>query len=150
MISVVSRITGSLLPWSFSREVSQLSTDLVSFHPNGPSPHSRATLSTQICADDEDDGRGIIASEPLQVGNQVITQKSLYTALFVIGTTTIPTPAVHLGRAADDLQGIPLLWFASPVSTFFWLVGSSSILILGHACLIEPGVESEYGGVEGA
>jgi hypothetical protein len=42
-----------------------------------------------------------------------------------------------------------LLWLASPVSTFFWLVGSSAILILGHACLMEPGVESEYTGVEG-
>ena len=41
------------------------------------------------------------------------------------------------------------MWFASPVSTFFWLVGSSSILILGHASLMEPGVESEYAGVEG-
>ncbi|OCF34232.1 hypothetical protein I317_02442 [Kwoniella heveanensis CBS 569] len=69
------------------------------------------------------------APEPVQVGSQVVTQKSLYTALFVIG--------------------IPLLWFASPVSTFFWLVGSSAILILGHAVLMEPGVESEYQGVEG-
>ncbi|KAK4689227.1 PRA1 family protein 1, partial [Tremellales sp. Uapishka_1] len=69
------------------------------------------------------------APEPMQVGNHIITQKSLYTALFVIG--------------------IPLLWFASPVSVFFWLVGSSSILILGHASLMEPGIESEYAGVEG-
>ncbi|ORY31666.1 ER to Golgi transport-related protein [Naematelia encephala] len=69
------------------------------------------------------------APEPLQVGNHVVTQKSLYTALFVIG--------------------LPLLWLASPVSTFFWLVGSSAILILGHACLMEPGLESEYQGVEG-
>ncbi|WWD19813.1 hypothetical protein CI109_104277 [Kwoniella shandongensis] len=68
------------------------------------------------------------APDPVQVGNQVITQKSLYTALFVIG--------------------IPLLWVASPVSTFFWLVGSSAILILGHASLMEPGIESEYQGVE--
>ncbi|WVQ75727.1 hypothetical protein IAR50_005357 [Cryptococcus sp. DSM 104548] len=67
--------------------------------------------------------------EPLQVGDHLITQKSLYTALFVIG--------------------IPILYIASPVSTFFWLVGSSAILILGHAVLMEPGVESEYAGVEG-
>jgi hypothetical protein len=69
-----------------------------------------------------------IAPEPVQVGNQVITQKTLYIALFVIG--------------------LPLLWLASPVSTFFWLVSSSAILILGHACLMEPGVESEYTGVD--
>ncbi|WVO19533.1 uncharacterized protein IAS62_000820 [Cryptococcus decagattii] len=68
------------------------------------------------------------APEPMQVGDHIITQKSLYTALFVIG--------------------FPLLWIASPVSTFFWLVGSSAILILGHALLMEPGVESEYAGIE--
>lgn len=68
------------------------------------------------------------APEPMQVGDHIITQKSLYTALFVIG--------------------LPLLWIASPVSTFFWLVGSSAILILGHAVLMEPGVESEYAGIE--
>ncbi|OXG43133.1 hypothetical protein C359_01524 [Cryptococcus neoformans Bt120] len=68
------------------------------------------------------------APEPMQVGDHIITQKSLYTALFVIG--------------------LPLLWFASPVSTFFWLVGSSAVLILGHAVLMEPGVESEYAGIE--
>jgi hypothetical protein len=48
---------------------------------------------------------------------------------------------------ADDV-GLPLLYLGSPVSTFFWLVGSSAILILGHACLMEPGLESEYGNVE--
>ncbi|WVQ84734.1 hypothetical protein IAT38_006891 [Cryptococcus sp. DSM 104549] len=68
------------------------------------------------------------APEPMQVGNHVVTQKSLYTALFVIG--------------------LPLLWIASPVSTFFWLVGSSAILIIGHAVLMEPGIESEYDGIE--
>jgi len=68
------------------------------------------------------------APEPMQVGEHVVTQKSLYTGLFIIG--------------------IPLLWFAAPLSTFFWLVGSSMVLILGHASLMEPGVESEYAGVE--
>ncbi|KAG7553575.1 hypothetical protein FFLO_03007 [Filobasidium floriforme] len=68
------------------------------------------------------------APEPMQVGDHVITQKSLYTGLFVIG--------------------IPLLWIAAPLSTLFWLVGSSSILIMGHASLMEPGLESEYGNVE--
>ena len=64
----------------------------------------------------------------MQVGDQVVTQKTLYTGLFVIG--------------------LPLLWWASPLGTFFWLVGASSILILGHASLIEPGVESEYATVQ--
>jgi len=64
------------------------------------------------------------APEPLQLGEHVITQKTLYIALFVIG--------------------LPLLWWASPVWTFFWLVGSSAFIILSHAALIEPGIESEY------
>ena len=35
-----------------------------------------------------------------------------------------------------------------PISTFFWIVGASVFLILFHACLIEPGVESEYATVQ--
>jgi len=68
------------------------------------------------------------APEPMQVGEHVVTQKSLYTGLFVIG--------------------IPLLWLSSPLGTFFWLVGASSVLILGHACIMEPGIESEYATVQ--
>ena len=62
------------------------------------------------------------------VGEHVVTQKSLYTVLFVIG--------------------IPLLWWAGPFSTLFWLIGASLVLILSHAALIEPGVESEYAAME--
>jgi len=68
------------------------------------------------------------APDPIQVGDHVVTQKSLYTALFVVG--------------------IPLLWLASPVSTVFWLIGASGVLILGHASLIEPGIESDYAHIE--
>ncbi|KAH9858751.1 prenylated rab acceptor PRA1 [Lenzites betulinus] len=68
------------------------------------------------------------APDPIQLGEHVITQKSLYSGLFIIG--------------------IPLLWFSSPFSTFFWLVGASAVLILGHACMMEPGIESEYTSVE--
>ncbi|KII92742.1 hypothetical protein PLICRDRAFT_37541 [Plicaturopsis crispa FD-325 SS-3] len=68
------------------------------------------------------------APEPMQVGDHVVTQKSLYTGLFVIG--------------------IPLLWWSSPIMTFFWLVGASAVLILGHASVIEPGIESEYANVQ--
>ncbi|KAF8520425.1 prenylated rab acceptor PRA1 [Hysterangium stoloniferum] len=64
------------------------------------------------------------APEPMQVGEHVITQKTLYIALFVIG--------------------LPLLWLASPAGAFFWIVWSSAFLILFHAALLEPGVESEY------
>ncbi|KAK7472700.1 Prenylated Rab acceptor 1 [Stygiomarasmius scandens] len=68
------------------------------------------------------------APESVEMGGRVITQKHLYTGLFVIG--------------------IPLLWVASPFSAFFWLVGASGVVILGHASLIEPGIESEYATVQ--
>jgi len=70
------------------------------------------------------------APEATQVGDHVVTQKSLYTGLFVIG--------------------LPLLYIAAPLSTFFWLVGASSVIILSHAVLVEPGVESEYGTIQEA
>lgn len=64
----------------------------------------------------------------MQVGDHVITQKSLYLGLLIIG--------------------LPLLWYASPILTFFWLVGSSTVLILFHAAFLEPGIESEYAAVQ--
>lgn len=67
-------------------------------------------------------------TEPIDIAGRTITQKTLYIALFVIG--------------------IPLLFIASPASVFFWLVGSSAILILGHATLMETSLENEYQGVE--
>ncbi|WWC92274.1 uncharacterized protein L201_007228 [Kwoniella dendrophila CBS 6074] len=66
--------------------------------------------------------------EPIEFNGKVITPQNLYIGLFVIG--------------------IPLLWLAAPISTFFWLVGSSGCLIGAHAGLLEPGVESEYEGIE--
>lgn len=66
------------------------------------------------------------AAEPAQPGDPAppVTQKSLYTGLFVIG--------------------IPLMWFAAPLSTVFWIVGASSVLVLGHASMLEPGVVSQH------
>ena len=64
----------------------------------------------------------------MQVGQHVVTQKSLYIGLFVIG--------------------LPLLWWSSLLGTFFWLVGASAFVILFHAAIMEPGIESEYASVE--
>ncbi|WWC72558.1 uncharacterized protein I206_106520 [Kwoniella pini CBS 10737] len=66
--------------------------------------------------------------EPIEFNGKVITPQNLYIGLFVIG--------------------IPLLWLAAPISTFFWLVGSSGCIVGSHAGLLEPGVESEYEGLE--
>ncbi|CAD6581587.1 MAG: hypothetical protein TREMPRED_003028 [Tremellales sp. Tagirdzhanova-0007] len=63
--------------------------------------------------------------EPIEIAGKVITPQNLYVGLFVIG--------------------LPLLWLAAPLSTFFWLVGSSGCIVGAHAGLLEPGVESEYG-----
>ncbi len=68
------------------------------------------------------------APEPMQVGEHVVTQKTLYTVLFCVG--------------------IPLLWWASPFALALWLVGSSAFLVLFHAVFIEPPVSSEYSSVE--
>lgn len=68
------------------------------------------------------------APEATQFGEHTITQKHLYTGLFVIG--------------------IPMFWLASPFSTVFWLVGASGFLILGHASFLEPGVESDYTSIQ--
>jgi PRA1 family protein 1 len=62
------------------------------------------------------------------VGEYTVTQPILYTSLFVIG--------------------IPMMLYASLFGTFFWLVGASAIVILGHASFIEPGIESEYATVQ--
>ncbi|KAF8628875.1 hypothetical protein AX15_003662 [Amanita polypyramis BW_CC] len=68
------------------------------------------------------------APDATQFGEHTVTQKHLYTGLFVIG--------------------IPLLWLSSPISTIFWLIGASGVLILGHASFVEPGIESEYANVQ--
>ncbi|KAH9485129.1 PRA1-like protein [Psilocybe cubensis] len=68
------------------------------------------------------------APEATQVGEHTITQKHLYTILFVIG--------------------IPLFWWAGPFATVFSILIGSAILILGHAALLEPGVESDYAAIQ--
>jgi hypothetical protein len=75
----------------------------------------------------------------MQVGDHIVTQKSLYTALFVIGK--LRCKIIRRRSAYRCPKGIPMLWLAAPLSTFFWLVGSSSMLIMGHASLMEPGLE---------
>jgi hypothetical protein len=77
----------------------------------------------------------------MQVGEHVVDQKKLYTGLFIIGMSTPSHANCLVLIPCCACVGIPLLWFAAPLSTFFWLVGSSSVLIMGHASLMEPGLE---------
>ncbi|KAF7782315.1 hypothetical protein Agabi119p4_1691 [Agaricus bisporus var. burnettii] len=69
------------------------------------------------------------APDATQLGEHTVTQKHLYLGLFVIG--------------------IPLVWFADPFGTVFWIIGASAVLILAHASVMEPGVESEYASIDG-
>lgn len=115
--TVASQTPSCSSPWASSSAASPPSTDSVCPAPSLSSTH---ILTPHACA--------CAAPEPMQVGEHVVTQKSLYTGLFVIG--------------------IPLLWFSSPLSTIFWIVGASGILIVGHASLMEPGIESEYAQVQ--
>ncbi len=80
----------------------------------------------------------LAVAEPIEISGKVITPRNLYVALFVVGQCPWPLPNLH----ADRRTGLPLLWFAAPLSTFFWLVGSSGCLVGAHAGLMEPGVES--------
>ncbi|GMK54723.1 hypothetical protein CspeluHIS016_0113090 [Cutaneotrichosporon spelunceum] len=67
-------------------------------------------------------------TEPFEFQGRTITPQNLYFGVFVLG--------------------ILLLLFGSPFSAFFWVVGASGVIIGAHAGLLEPGVESEYEGVE--
>lgn len=35
-----------------------------------------------------------------------------------------------------------MLWIAAPLSTVFWIVGSSACVVGAHAGIMEPGIES--------
>ena len=104
-----------------------------------PSPQAASCSFPRQTAD-------VVATEPFEIGGKVITPQNLYVGLFVVGECLRSNRHVlyMAGEAASeaDARGIPLLWFAAPLSTFFWLVGSSGCLVGAHAGLIEPGIES--------
>ncbi|CCG80861.1 YIP3-like protein [Taphrina deformans PYCC 5710] len=69
-------------------------------------------------------GIGKLAGENLRIGPIDLTTSQLYTALVCVC--------------------VPLGFIASPISTVFWLVGANGLVILGHAALMEPPVESQF------
>lgn len=88
----------------------------------------------------------------MQFGDTVITQKNLFVALFIIGLPILwfagESRRFLVGALASIADALILSVRSAPIATFFWLVGSSAVLILGHAALMEPDVASEYGSLE--
>ena len=94
------------------------------------------------------------------MGNYVVTQKGLYVGLFGLGIPLLWFAAyVSLFIYFVRFSGFDPYFFGiltalaysllnRPMSTFFWIVGASAFCILFHACLFEPGVESEYSNVQ--
>ncbi|RIB18356.1 PRA1 family protein [Gigaspora rosea] len=68
--------------------------------------------------------RKLPPNEPLVILERSISQKQLYIGLFSVA--------------------IPLLWISSAGSTIFWIIGASATLVIGHAALLEPGVEGGF------
>ncbi|CAG8757280.1 37832_t:CDS:2 [Gigaspora margarita] len=68
--------------------------------------------------------RKLPPNEPLVIFERSISQKQLYVGLFSVS--------------------IPLLWISSAGSTIFWIIGASATLVIGHAALLEPGVEGGF------
>lgn len=69
-------------------------------------------------------GIGRLEGNDLVIGSWRATTSQLYTILFVVA--------------------IPLGLFASPFSTFLWLIGASGVTILGHATMMDKPIESAF------
>jgi len=41
-----------------------------------------------------------------------------------------------------------MLWWAGPFAAIFGIFFGSALLVLGHAALLEPGVESDYATIQ--
>lgn len=70
-------------------------------------------------------GIGALKGQDISTPFGTITNANLYTGLFIIS--------------------VPLLLFASPISTLLWLIGASGVTILGHAAIMDKPIESEFG-----
>ncbi|CDH53718.1 hypothetical protein RO3G_02298 [Lichtheimia corymbifera JMRC:FSU:9682] len=62
---------------------------------------------------------------PITIGGNSISPSSLY--------------AAYCGAS------LVLLLFSGATGTIFWIIGAAAIVILGHAALLEPGLENEFG-----
>ncbi|KAF2674555.1 prenylated rab acceptor PRA1 [Microthyrium microscopicum] len=69
-------------------------------------------------------GIGRLQGNDLVIGNWHATTTQLYTTLVIIG--------------------VPVFFMSSPFMTVFWLLGSSALVILGHAAFLDKPIESAF------
>jgi len=71
-------------------------------------------------------GIGKLDGRDLDIGVFKATSSQLYTGLLVIA--------------------VPLTIFASPISTFLWLIGATGVSILGHASFMDKPIDEAFSG----
>lgn len=71
-------------------------------------------------------GIGKLEGNDLSLGPVQATSSQLYTGLLVIA--------------------VPLTIFASPISTFLWLIGATGVSILGHASFMDKPIDEAFSG----
>ncbi|KAF2797685.1 prenylated rab acceptor 1 [Melanomma pulvis-pyrius CBS 109.77] len=69
-------------------------------------------------------GIGKLQGNDLELGSWRATSSQLYTTILVIA--------------------IPLGFWASPLTTFLWLVGATGVTVLGHAAFLDKPIESAF------
>lgn len=69
-------------------------------------------------------GVGKLQGNDLEIGSWRATSSQLYTTIIVIA--------------------IPVTFWASPIYTFFWLVGATGIAVFGHAAFLDKPIESAF------
>jgi len=81
----------------------------------------------------------------------------MFSVAFVVGgmyvIARVPPEGLTLGSStfnARQLQtgliciAVPLFFFSSTLGTVFWIVGASAVTILGHAAIMQEGVEGDF------
>ena len=69
-------------------------------------------------------GIGKLGGADLDIGVVRATSSQLYTGLVCVA--------------------VPLLFLASPITTFLWLIGATGVSILGHASFMERPIENAF------
>ncbi|KAG0170350.1 hypothetical protein DFQ28_010775 [Apophysomyces sp. BC1034] len=59
-----------------------------------------------------------------------------------IGGTALSPSSLYASYAAAS---IILLLFSGATGVIFWIIGAAALIVLGHAALLEPGLEGDFG-----